>query len=106
MENSWFLSKPLVFHRTMVDINDLTSDSDSPSSITSLRIVRYLWISRFHWINPAVFWLAWTDRQTDRKYSFFPPFKTTITLSFSKGNNQTRGLSNYLFKRVWFFFIL
>src|SRR5437868_15132794 len=34
MENSWFLSKPLIFHRTIPDTNDLTSDSSSSMSKT------------------------------------------------------------------------
>src|SRR6202044_4211633 len=34
MENPWFLSKPLVFHGTIPDTNDLTSDSSSSMSKT------------------------------------------------------------------------
>jgi hypothetical protein len=34
MENSWFHRKPLVFHRTILDTKDLSSDSSSSMSKT------------------------------------------------------------------------
>jgi hypothetical protein len=69
MENTWFPPKPMVFHRSIHDTNQLTSDSSSSTLLTYSKVLKPYSLVCSIKFSKAEIWLVW-ERHTDKHYEF------------------------------------
>ena len=99
MENSWFLLKPLVFHGTIPDTNDLTLDSSSSMSKT----LRSTLMENSWFLSKSMFFWSSADiqatKQASKQFMFVRLFSTrkrinNFNLNTFKMDWLTRQLKN------------